>query len=222
MNAQMLKILMTKRGRLVGGAALCRLMRDAVVWDRRGKASSRRTLPTQSMTIWAASKSWWGQIRRDFGLRSANHRHQNVGAARRHGLGHRVWGRSSRPVAPTRLNSLKLAKTLILKFFLILKWFGKKTEIEIVKGRNTDKFALGRVCACLFFGGYKIFGSETEVVWGRLRLCIFDWDEGADTLKRGHQTGSCPNAIVAVLAGNALQLQAGFWAFVRAFYFELI
>ncbi len=32
----------------------------------------------------------------------------------------------------TRLNSLKLARTLILKFFLNLKWFGMKTEFEIV------------------------------------------------------------------------------------------
>jgi hypothetical protein len=70
------------------------------------------------------------------------------------------------------------------------------------------------------WGDYKIFGSPTEAVRGRLRFWIFDWGR-----KRGHAEAWTPNreaapfAIVAVLAGYALQLQAGFWGFVRAFYF---
>jgi hypothetical protein len=156
MNAQMLKFLITKRGRWVGDAALCRRMWYVVAWDRRGKPRhpiSGRSLPAQSMKMWGVLEPWRGQARRGFGLRSANHRHQNVGAARGRGFGHQGWGCGPRPAVPTRLNSLKLAKTLILKFFLNLKWFGMKTEVEIVKMKNTDKFAFVRVCSCLFLGG---------------------------------------------------------------------
>ncbi len=151
----------TKEWRLILYTDLCRPT-DVVAWGRRGKAPSRQTLPAQSMTMRAVSSPWRGQAQHDFELRSANHRH---------GLGHRVSGcmpgRSSRPAAPTRLNSLKLARTLILNFFLNLKGFGMKTEVEIVRGRNTDKCAYVRVCSHFFQGGKKFTIYDMRFTRGR-------------------------------------------------------
>ena len=43
------------RWRLSGGTALCRVT-DAIVWDRRGKALSRQTLPAQSKACGAGGR----------------------------------------------------------------------------------------------------------------------------------------------------------------------
>ncbi len=74
-----------------------------IEWGKPRQPLSGRTLPAQSMTMWASLKDGRGLARWDPGLRSG------------------LPGR-------TRLNSLKLARTLILKFFLILKRKGQEPK----------------------------------------------------------------------------------------------
>jgi hypothetical protein len=126
-------------------------------WGKPRQQLSGRTLPAQSMTLWPSLKRGRDFARCDSGLRLPGWARKSAVQPAEHGrLGNCSLFSSSFHLFPlasavliikiifhdadacpegsgrqepgTRLNSLKLAKTLILKFFLILKRKGQEPK----------------------------------------------------------------------------------------------